>query len=335
MNLYKYKGILDDKGLNALEKNYFWGAHIDSLNDPCEALYNSNKFFQQSDALGGIFGKRVKTNFINLHQAYSNILELNKKLGVFSLSQKFDDELLWAHYGCSHKGYCIEYDFNILQWSYGNKLIKFPVSYSRIPPELDIGDALKSEVEHSMKKLIGHKSKRWAYEQEVRIVTENSGKFFYVPEAVTAVIFGLRMDVKDKEVIMDKLKGRGVKFYQIHQKTGSYYFERRLINDPTGSKITYLRNYSFHSGNVQFQIFEKKYSHLYKRGELKLKLNKTVALEDILELSQYLREQLFCEAETVYILFYQTSQYSNDIAWSHSQFRDEKWNVGINEFVLQ
>jgi len=39
---------------------------------------------------------------------------MSKKIGIFSLSKKYDDELLWAHYANSHKGFCIEYDLEIL-----------------------------------------------------------------------------------------------------------------------------------------------------------------------------------------------------------------------------
>ena len=48
-------------------------------------------------------------------------------------------------------------------------------------------------------------------------------------EAVTGIYFGLRMPESDKELIINSLKGRDIKYYQMKLKPNSYLLEAELI----------------------------------------------------------------------------------------------------------
>ena len=70
------------------------------------------------------FPKNTKEKFSNILVALEDLLSYNKKIGIYSLSKTFIDELLWAHYGNSHKGFCIEYDLDILLNSFKTEILK-------------------------------------------------------------------------------------------------------------------------------------------------------------------------------------------------------------------
>ena len=309
------------------------GAKIEVLNDPCESLILADKFDQQSNAIKFFLGQKAKENLTKVKEALLGLLEVNKRLGIFSLSQTYKDELLWAHYAYSHQGFCIEYDLDILKEGYRNKIYSFPVKYNNTPPDIDFSD-LNSKNQDLISKMLGFKSKRWEYEEEYRIITDFAGEFFYPPNAVKAIYFGVRMPDKNKVKLIETLKGRGIKFYQIIQKSKTYNFERELINEDSSQELTYMQRFEFQKETVNFELIESKYSELIKRGDIVIKIDKTINEDQIRELSIYLRNQLFFRAERVLVQIYQQEQKDDICNWANASFMDDKWRVSINEFVL-
>lgn len=111
-----------------------------------------------------------------LHNSFENLLSLNKKIGIYSLSKTYLDELLWAHYANSHNGFCIEYDLDILLSSFTTeKVYPISVSYGNTPPEISITD-MPVKNDNIIYKMTAFKSKHWEYEQEYRIITDSFGK---------------------------------------------------------------------------------------------------------------------------------------------------------------
>lgn len=78
------------------------------------------------------------------------------KLGIFSLSKRYDDELLWAHYSNSHKGFCIEYDLDQLLAKQNPKHRFFDIQYSNKIQNLDFSQAFNQvDPDHLVKKNAG------------------------------------------------------------------------------------------------------------------------------------------------------------------------------------
>ena len=107
------------------------------------------------------------------------------------------NELLWAHYANSHKGFCIEYDLDILLKNHSSQFdIKnqIHVVYKNERPEVSESDSLFDV----QSKVFGTKSLAWEYENEVRLVFLTEGEKPIPPEAITAIYFGLNMSLEDK-----------------------------------------------------------------------------------------------------------------------------------------
>ncbi len=105
-------------------------------------------------------------------------------VGVFCVSTKRDDILMWSHYADSHKGVCLEFDGMSPLMAHAQK-----VNYSRkrvpINPYTDDNMAM-------MEKAMLTKSEHWAYEAEWRLCRyiEGPGPVQYRPTNLTGIILG-------------------------------------------------------------------------------------------------------------------------------------------------
>lgn len=248
MRVFKYRGgdeKIFTRDIESLEKDIFWAPTKSMLNDPCEGLVLPETLLKQIDLVAGVLGKSsedVNGPVEIAKQSLNDVIDLKDSAGVYSLSKSCTDELLWAHYANSHQGFCIEYDLDTLVKFGRSDYFNFDVKYSDHPPILDINDMLKVDDKVSfIQKLIGVKSKKWAYEKETRVVTSESGSQNYDYRAVKSIYFGLRMAEEKIQEVMKRLSGRGIKYYQIHLKDNSYKFAAEPIEDlyPTSKKYMY------------------------------------------------------------------------------------------------
>lgn len=333
MKVYKYRSgdkITFDRDLKSMRENYFWAAKFKHLNDPCEGLFNKVKGDLNTKILKEFLGDSIDKGI----EAYTDLLNVHKEFGgVFSLSKTNTDELLWAHYGASHTGFCIEYDIEKLKNEYhGYKTFGFDVEYSSIPPEVTFTDAfaVKKDKLTEIKKVLGYKSLRWEYEEEYRIVTNLSGVYPYDFEALTGIYFGLRMDDENKEKIRKTLSGRGVSFYQIVLKENSYELDYVPLEERVESEITYQKIipvFYVDGESVNYKI-EKRFSRINNIGHVKFKLNKILNDEGIKLLCNLVQEDIFSFTKEIEIEFCEDGV---SVCFAKSQYKDEKWNTEFNQ----
>ncbi|MDP2126743.1 MAG: DUF2971 domain-containing protein [Pseudohongiella sp.] len=227
---YKYRSESTlERDIQGLEECYFYAPTADQLNDPTEGVINDQLVL----GLVGLLGQPVEDSL-------SNLLKLRHSVGIFSLSKNIQDEVMWAHYGESHLGYCIEYDVRRLMLEPRTQWSLLPIKYSGYPPEFRLQDLLGPNGESIEQMLIGYKSERWNYEEEVRIVTARSGKNHYAQAAVTGIYFGCRCNKKLEEKVRNSLSGRGVKYYKMNYPNSTYKlqfhelpYDRVLDGEPT------------------------------------------------------------------------------------------------------
>ncbi len=210
---YKYRANFETNGTKRdtimLSNNSFYAAKLKAQNDP----------FEGSVALP------------ESPYADSFVTSIKRQLydaGIYSLSkpqenEKFPcNELLWAHYANSHKGFCIEYDLDVLC---SNTLRGFDitdsinVTYQDERPSVELGT---DSIFQIRKKVFGTKSIPWKYENEVRLVFAKEGVKPINDRAVTAIYFGLNISYKDRKDIIENMTGKGIDFYQVERIEDSY-----------------------------------------------------------------------------------------------------------------
>lgn len=230
MNVYKYRSgdkATFERDLFSLVENYFWASTRFELNDPCEGLFSQDMLDTQLNLIEKLFTKnnpKAAEAFIGVRKSLSEIIAFSGKSGIYSLSTTATDELLWAHYGNAHKGFCIEYDMDQLIDFTKIENHKVPVLYSSRPPKLDVSDISNINLDRMLQKLLGTKSKKWEYEKEVRVITSESGRQSYDYRAVKAVYFGLRMPEELQDRIMRELSGRGAKYHKMNMADDYRFF---------------------------------------------------------------------------------------------------------------
>jgi len=131
--LYKYRSIKNQNIDKLFTHNQLYFASPRDFNDPfgCKipaSLQGSKK------EIKALYKWDFKTNHLNLTRkevnlrlkdlmkkkvykdgdyledaAKKTLKEVTKDVGIFCLSEKKDDILMWAHYSYGHKGFCIEF----------------------------------------------------------------------------------------------------------------------------------------------------------------------------------------------------------------------------------
>lgn len=276
MRIFKYRGGSFDRDLKALKEDYFYAPTREKLNDPFEGMFEKDFLYQQVEGVFKIFGKHMKSQESknSLKESIENMLSFVDKCGIYSLSKTPLEELLWAHYADSHRGFCIEYDLEKLVKFEKEDFHKIPVSYEKKPQKLTIDDMLsKQGATPFLSKILGNKSKPWAYEKELRIVPSTSGMHEYDFRAVKAIYFGLRMLDQEKKKLMEALQGRGIKYFNVEQEGNSYKFVHVEVDDLYQSSEKYkselaeLPDYAI-TPDLVHDNYKHLVDYLYKAAEI-------------------------------------------------------------------
>jgi hypothetical protein len=344
MKVYKYRGSDDretfERDLSSIEKNNFWAPNFLNLNDPCETTISIDSLELQSKFFLPFLGTNSKEKFQPVINAVESILNDTKKIGVYSLSKTFNDELLWAHYANSHKGFCIEYDLDVLLTTYkSNNLYSFPVIYKKVPPSINIKDVLSAQKANSIiHKMAGYKSLRWKYEEEIRIITEEYGDQSYDFQAVKSIYFGLRMLEDQKTEIITRLEGRGINFYQIERIPKTYKFKRVLISNKFGNDITYLCQLpktNKRSKIVKYQIIEKDFLKYKGKATITIQLESKVDCDELNTIARKIKSDIFGKAERIFIAYIFENDIKGQGYWATSKYEGDNLETSINGLTLE
>jgi hypothetical protein len=224
--LYKYRIWQDQYGRRILTDNEIYLASPDQFNDPFENSYPF-KYKEEQFTPDNIFLKLSDTGrkqwpyitdkelhkrcyerqhsgaFDNGHywkELYEEFREENNKIfGIYCLTSKRDNLLMWSHYTNSHYGFCVGLDkfvlYDVVQGSLG------PAIYDSKFPELDIFEKSAGV----LTRLLSTKSKEWAYEDEYRLIKVSGARKIcgFPNKAILEIILGHKMPEKDKDEIME------------------------------------------------------------------------------------------------------------------------------------
>ena len=131
--------------------------------------------------------------------------------GVSCFSERPDDMLLWAHYGGSYRGFCLEFRTSAELF---RKIHR--VRYVNRIPALDSVDALVNrEKDDSFLDMVLTKSSPWSYEREWRLLHVRPSLSVRYGDALVAVYLGSAMPFEHKLHISRLLHGTSIKLYDV------------------------------------------------------------------------------------------------------------------------
>ena len=126
-----------------------------------------------------------------------------------SLSETYDNILLWSHYCQSHTGFVLaieidENDSHVQKVTYKNNLPDFDIEwyFSIKEEDLDDDDPKDSKSVDYLLKDFAIKSEHWSYENEWRVCRMKRGYKRYKPEKIKGVYFGINCDPEIEKIIL-------------------------------------------------------------------------------------------------------------------------------------
>lgn len=269
MKVYKYRAnLLDEKtkkrrDTESLIKGEFYAAKFKELNDPFECSFD----LQMKDSDKTFFYKPINLFDVGIYS-----------LGMLQKEESFPShELMWAHYANSHKGFCIEYDLDKIQqtghYDLRNQItIKYQLDMPVINKE-DFNDILGIQ-----KKVFGTKSLAWEYENEIRLVFLKSGIKNHSKDIITGIYFGLNIGLEERNLIINDLKDKNIKFYQINRINNAYKLLCSELNDSDISNYKIIRkssnaivdNYNIlYLGTNKDKVTMQNFVNEFRRGKQK------------------------------------------------------------------
>lgn len=126
--------------------------------------------------------KNIKTTEEAMQAELARVIA--EGVGVYCVSTKRDDILMWSHYADYHKGICLEFDG---QTTLMGHALKVQYSQKRVPIM-----AYYDDKETSMTKALLTKSLHWAYEEEWRLINFETGPgtVEFRSENLTGIVLG-------------------------------------------------------------------------------------------------------------------------------------------------
>lgn len=249
MRVFKYRGggrDIQRRDIRSLANNQIYAAGFESLNDLFEARVEidgeSFRVARLLSSLGlGTYGKKAERAESAFIHALTEFASNAKKFGVYSLSTSATDELLWAHYADSHRGFCLEFELQeLLAYKLENQGT-FKVRYQNDVPVVRLSDLSNLDAQNAplLQKFVGTKSKRWEYEAELRVVTGQLGVFEYDFRALKAVYFGARSSPHLRRLVMRVMAGRGLRYFHVLPHDRRYALKADPLEDRYAREVTY------------------------------------------------------------------------------------------------
>lgn len=166
-----------EREIEAIARRQLHFAVFEKLNDPMEGLSRRSLGFRQKDVA---------------KKTYNRILNSKEKVGICSLSETSNSELMWAHYSANYSGICIGYRTEALLSGLDNSVSLIRIQYADRSPLLTMLDAQK--ITTAVRKILSFKNARWQYEREWRLLSGKPGLFrIGDSNCVTSIYMGSRI----------------------------------------------------------------------------------------------------------------------------------------------
>ncbi len=229
MRVYKYRAR-NDQLLQMVGERMWWFSSFSALNDPYEARFEitastdgeSLERFREKLARSG---KPVPEGFVESLLAHSDeiLSKVERGLsqglegrGVCCFSTDPTSDLMWAHYADNHRGVCLEFEVDDEHF--------YEVVYGDFPSF----DYIKDPVGNWEITVLTRKGPSWAYEREVRLITEDGAnkEMEFGPDLLTAVILGARAEEYDQDLLLTLLRaGMNPELRRMVTRANGYGFD--------------------------------------------------------------------------------------------------------------
>lgn len=189
--------------------------------------FNSPLYFNDPFDCKANFRANIKDNKIRktlqdqLYKALENV-------GIFCLSEELYNTLMWSHYTNGHKGVALQFLTQQIKIAVWGKATIIKVTYQNKLPQINPSGV---NTLMQMNEIIKHKSRRWKYEKEVRIVLINGkpGIYEFHSMPVRSIFFGCKIDSKYKSELKEIFQEKTSKIYDMQMSSTKFAYKRMPI----------------------------------------------------------------------------------------------------------
>ena len=175
----------------------------------------------------------VEKLLVNMERQMNEKMNSLFLIGCLATDPK--NRLMWSHYTDSHKGFCIEYDFNSLK----DEVLPFPIIYSEnrplVPWKAAIDHTPESIKEATADLTLGllTKDQTWEYENEWRVLLPAANPpDLKVP--ITAIYLGAHITSENKAIILEIANNHKIPVKQMKTDRGAYELHAEDILNLSG-----------------------------------------------------------------------------------------------------
>ena len=211
-----------------------------------ENLFNKDAFYSQVESFG--LDKRIVDEVTDkMHQSLADLsvkmaeyIDLN--IGISCFSETNNHALMWGHYSSKHKGFCIEYDMDILM---GNNpeiaSLLIPVIYSENRPIIDknvissfnIKDGkleVATNANRYFTRALVTKSRIWRYENEWRIISKVRDNREINFDCVSGIYLGAKASQQLVDYMKKYCREEEIELYQFSVDIKIYKLNLKKLN---------------------------------------------------------------------------------------------------------
>jgi DUF2971 family protein len=234
MAFYEKRAIFFQKPINF---NDPWDCKVSNIKIPRQQNFLKQFFFyickqhadiafanEEWERMKGQPRSEIKTK---LKQSFEKAMEyIRDSIGVFSASCVPDSELMWSHYGKSHKGYVLHFEIDLLEFLNSTIVrqtgIPIPVIYTNKRQIWDLASYYNNREEH-LYDLIRYKSNAWKYEYEIRLLNQAQNGFIKIPDTwLKSIIVGFAAETELRSLLFSASKELGIPIYYAQMDKSEY-----------------------------------------------------------------------------------------------------------------
>lgn len=203
-----------------------------------EDFAKANGVFEDADEieLTMLMSEKISPKLADARADVMNLIDdkdnqINTKLVdlffVGCLCTDYKNRLMWSHYADSHRGFCIEYDYNSLTEDEMASL-PLPIVYTKERPLLPWKAALDNTPENiseaTAQITLGllTKDNEWKYENEWRILVSSKGSTEFKMPKISCIYLGVAISDENKAKILEIAKRKNILVKQMKIDRGMY-----------------------------------------------------------------------------------------------------------------
>jgi hypothetical protein len=229
--IYKYRRD-DDWSRGNLENDLIWMASPNDYNDPYDCLFKIDQAQAVREYKNTVSAITLSITTLPTEAQITNNVEggikvlqdFRDKTKVCSFSAANDLLLMWGHYACEHKGFCIEYDLEPMAETEFLRRNLYPVIYSKdlydMTPLVKGAVSIDTSAFNPVAPLLSvlQKFAGWSYEREWRVVQFNLDPKANHPHSVpkaSKVFLGSKMDANNASEIAAICAKKGIPVFKM------------------------------------------------------------------------------------------------------------------------